>query len=152
MMVLELGGKGYSCGQIILAGALRYLDRENADLLRAASGLAQGMGCGGGICGALSGGLCLLGLYLGKGADAEQADPLCLPLMEELNDWFAGAAGAGGEITCDAILGLDAPDQSCAARAMDPARCGALVAAVFDRVISMLVENGVDPAEGREAS
>jgi len=66
MWLLELGAKGYSCAQMLVIGALRLMGRENPDLVRAVAGLAQGVGCGE-LCGALSGGACLLSLYTGKG-------------------------------------------------------------------------------------
>jgi hypothetical protein len=44
MLVLRLGGKGYSCAQIVIQGGLLCLGRENPDLLRAMAGLAHGGG------------------------------------------------------------------------------------------------------------
>lgn len=146
MLVMELGGKGYSCAQIVLSAALRYMERENPDLIRAASGLAQGGGCSGELCGALSGGLCLLGLYLGKGRDSELPEPDEQLLYSSLVEWFRASHAANGKITCDAILGLE-PGQACA---MNPGICGAIVASVIDRAVSLLAERGFDPYSGRE--
>jgi C_GCAxxG_C_C family probable redox protein len=148
MMVLELGGKGYSCAQMVIAGALGLMGRENPDLVRAMAGLAQGVGCSGEICGALSGGVCLIALHTGKGQDAEDALPESQPLMNELVEWFRAEFCSGGAVTCDAILG-DAPSGP-GGRNMDAGRCGALVAQTWTRAVSLLVEQGIDPALGRE--
>lgn len=144
IMVLELGSKGYSCAQILLSGGLRLMGRDNPDLIRAVSGLAQGGGCSGEICGALSGGLCLLGLYCGKGTDVETADERALMLMDALVSWFREEECLGGGITCDAILGGGAV-------AMDPQRCGLLVAHVWEKTLTLLQEHGIDPMQGRDA-
>lgn len=146
MTVLRLGGLGYSCAQIVLKSGLNYMGRENPDLIRAAAGLAQGGGCSGELCGALSGGLCLLGLYLGKGLDSELPDQDERLLYNNLIEWFRETQTRDGRITCDAILGLE-PGQACA---MNPAVCGEIVASVMDYTVGLLVERGYDPSLGRE--
>lgn len=146
MLVMELGSKGYSCAQIVLAAALRYMGRDNPDLVRAAAGLAQGGGGSGELCGALNGGLCLLGLYAGKGADSELPDEKEQLLYGTLVEWFREAHAVNGKITCDAILGLE-PGEACA---MNQGICGNIVASVTDRAVGILLENGFDPTSGRE--
>ncbi len=148
LLVLELGSKGYSCAQMLLVGALRYLGRENPDLIRAMGGLAQGGGCGGELCGALSGGLCLLGLYLSKGRDGEQPDGQEQVIMNYLVEWFRDTHGVKGNITCDAILGAGSGAPAC--RGMNAGICGALVASTLDKAVGLLVENGFDVTAGRE--
>lgn len=149
MLVLELGGKGYSCAQMVIIGGLRLMGRDNPDVIRAMAGLAQGGGCSGELCGALSGGLCLLALHTGKGADDEEALPQALPLMDALVDWFRSELAGGGGVTCDALLGGDAgAGGQC--RAMDAGLCGKLVAQTWTRAVTLLVEGGCDPTLGRE--
>ena len=148
LLILELGAKGYSCAQMVLIGGLRLMGRDNPDLVRALSGLAQGVGCSGGTCGALAGGVCLLGLHTGKGRDTEDALSEAPLLMDALVAWFKEEPCAGGDTTCDAILGIS-DAQAC--RGMDPERCGALVAAVWTKAVSLLAEAGIDPTRGREA-
>lgn len=148
MMVLELGSQGYSCAQIVIAGGLRLLGRENPDLLRAMAGLAQGVGCSGEICGALSGGVCLIALHTARGRDNEQALPEAALLMNSLVEWFREEQCGGGAITCDAIMGTDGSSD----RSMDPVRCGGMVGAVWNRAVSLLVEAGIDPTVGRDDS
>ena len=146
MMVLELGSKGYSCAQIVVAGGLRLLGRENPDLVRAMAGLAQGVGCSGEICGALSGGVCLIAMHTAKGADNEDPLPEAQPLMNALVEWFREEECSGGGISCDAIL----EDSGACNRQMDAIRCGKLVADVWNRAVNLLVENGIDPTQGRD--
>ncbi|MDR2077121.1 MAG: C-GCAxxG-C-C family protein [Desulfovibrio sp.] len=142
--ILELGAKGYGCAQILLAGGLRFLGRDNPDLLRAMSGLTQGGGGSGQLCGALSGGFCLIGLYCGKGADGEQPDGRADLLMEGLLAWFQEQPFARNGLSCEAILGRTPAG-------MDPALCGEIVSGVWQTVLALLPEHGLDPGEGREA-
>lgn len=149
MMVLEFGSKGYSCAQIILAAGLRLMGRENPDLVRTMSGLAQGVGGSGNICGALVGGVCLIGLHTGKGLDDEEPFAAAPLLLAELTDWFQAGLCGGGAITCDAMLesvGLEA------AHAARSPHCAGLVAAVWEKTIAILRKNGFDPSLGRAES
>lgn len=151
LLVMELGGLGYSCAQMVLMGGLRLMGRENPDLIRAMAGLAQGVGCSGEICGALSGGVCLIALHTGKGRDAETPLPQAQPLMNELVEWFREELCQGGSVTCDAILGVaDAASGPACGRGMHPSTCGDLVARTWTRAVSLLMENGIDPSQGRE--
>lgn len=147
LMLLELGGKGYSCAQMVLIGALRLMGRDNPDLIRAMAGLAQGVGCSGEICGALSGGVCLIALHTGKGLDGEEALPEGLALMDELVEWFRAELCGGGAVTCDALLGAAGGGSG---RAMDAGLCGNLVAKTWAKAVTLLAEKGLDPAQGRE--
>ena len=146
MMVLELGSQGYSCAQIVLAGGLRLMGRDNPDLIRAAGGLAQGVGCSGEICGALSGGVCLIALHAAKGLDTEEALPEGQVLMNALVEWFREELCGGGGITCDAIMGSNDVSN----RSMDAVRCGGMVGSVWNKAVTMLAEAGIDPTIGRE--
>ena len=69
--MLELSGQGFYCAQILLILALEAEGKENPDLVRAMSGLNGGLGFSGNVCGALTGGCCLLGYFCGKG-EAEE--------------------------------------------------------------------------------
>lgn len=145
MQAMELGGKGYSCAQIVLFTGLRYMGRENPDLIRAASALAQGGGCSGELCGALSGGLCLLGLYLGKGQDSEQASADEIIIYADLIEWFRERHSVENMITCDAIMSVK--NGACQ---MNPGICIAMVSDVIDKCVQNLLAKGIDPSEGRE--
>lgn len=144
VLFLELAGKGYSCAQMVLLGGLRLMGRENPDLVRAMAGLAQGVGCSGEICGALSGAVCLVALHTGKGLDHEDALPEALPLMDQMVEWFRAEAGA---LTCDAILG---GGEQGGCRSMNASLCGSLVARSWAQAVTLLSQSGLDPSLGRE--
>ena len=141
MHMMELSQKGYYCSQILLTLALEAQGKQDPDLIRAMSGLAIGCGEGAGTCGALSGAACMIALYAGKGQDAEiELDEFRL-MLAELWEWFEKEVGATyGGVRCDDILGDGTP------RTL---RCGPIVAATYSRVIEILMEQGIDPAEPR---
>ncbi|BCS88050.1 DVU_1555 family C-GCAxxG-C-C protein [Pseudodesulfovibrio sediminis] len=143
LKVMELGGKGYCCTQIMILLALDEMGRENPDLVRSAAGLCNGLGDCSGPCGVLSGAAMILGLYSGKGLDMEEAEE-CLPVMlEELRDWFTETTAEFGGTTCTAILGGECGQP-------DPIRCGGLLSAAVEQVREILVANELDPTEGRD--
>jgi len=51
-------------------------------------GLRGGLGCSGDICGTLTGVVCLMGLYAGRGPVGEKPDPRLDPMVRELVSWF----------------------------------------------------------------
>ena len=69
--MLELSGQGFYCAQILMILALESEEKEDPDLIRAMSGLNGGLGFSGRVCGALTGGCCFLGYFLGKGLNGE---------------------------------------------------------------------------------
>ena len=146
MMLLELGSKNYSCAQILLIGGLRLLGNDNPGLVRAMSGLGQGMGFGG-TCGAFTGGACLIGLYTGKGEDGELPLDNAALVLDEYCTWFReNFCAANPAASCDGFLELDGETGP---RLMQPERCGAMVGRVWEKVISLLMENGIDPTMDR---
>jgi len=152
MMVLALGAKGYTCAQMLIIGALRLMGRENSDLVRAVGGLAQGAGCGE-LCGALSGGVCLLSLYTGKGLDSEMPHNKGELLNSELTDWFADELCQGNGMTCAAILnrimdnmeGCNASDK----RRRCETHCINMVVKAWEKCLELLKDNGFELTEGR---
>jgi hypothetical protein len=138
MRVLPLAGRGYCCSQILGLLALEAQGRDNPDLVRALGGLCHGQG--GGTCGILTGGACVLALYLGKGADQEEPVERADLVQAEFLDWFRGRVeGQYGGITCAAILGEEGgkPDVS---------RCGDLLAGAWDCILGLLTAQGLDPS------
>jgi hypothetical protein len=129
--------QGFFCSQIILLKGLGLLGKQNPDLIRSMNGLAGGLGFSGELCGALSGGACLLGLYAGKGIPEQEQDPRLDFMVMDLVKWFkAENEPLYGGIRCEQILSGDRKNQ--------PIRCPALVAGTFQKVKELLVENGFD--------
>ncbi len=149
MMVMELAGQGYSCAQIVMIGGLRLMGRENPDLVRAMAALANGASCGD-ICGALTGGLCLIALHTGKGLDDERPVPGGRTLAGALIKWFRQEELKGQvSSTCRAVF--EAAGQDFQTGEMNPAvGCGDLVAHTWTKAVQILQENNIDPTQGRD--
>jgi C_GCAxxG_C_C family probable redox protein len=135
----EMKAQGFYCSQILMKLGLELQGKENPDLVRAAHGLAGGLGFSGELCGALSGGACLLGLYAGKGLPSEDQDPRLDFMVMDLVKWFKQEyIPLYGSIRCEEILNGDAKNRA--------VRCPLIVAATFQRVKELLVEHGFDLA------
>lgn len=140
--MLEMAGQGFYCSQILLLLGLEAQGKQNPDLIRAMTALAGGIGFSGDACGSLTGGACLLGLYAGRGMPEEEEDPRLNSMISELVDWFTQEHSAlYGGIHCDDILAGDPDNQRI--------RCPGIVTNTYEKVRSLLVENGFDLAEGR---
>jgi C_GCAxxG_C_C family probable redox protein len=138
--MMELKHKGFYCSQIMMLLALENQDKTNPDLIRAMAGLAFGVGIGE-VCGALTGGACILSLYGGKGTDDEEENTFLMTMLEELGDWFkATYGGMYGGISCETIS-EDGTKRN--------ERCGPLVAATYQKVLEILIENDFHLSEGR---
>ncbi len=106
--LVELGLEGFGCSQILVLRALEELGKENPELVRAASGLHGGLGFSGKVCGALTGGCCVLAMHGGRGTAAEESDPDLHLVIQDLVDWFeTDVAPRYGGIDCDDILAGD---------------------------------------------
>lgn len=85
--VAELTLKGYKCSHILVQIGLDEQGKNNPDLLRAMSGLANGMGSGL-ACGALTGGCCLIALYAGMDGEGHDEHGRLALMLEEYTEWF----------------------------------------------------------------
>ena len=135
----EMKAQGFYCSQILIKLGLELQGLENPELVRAMHGLAGGLGFTGELCGALSGGVSLLSLYAGKGLPEEIEDPRLNLMIMNLVNWFKQEyIPLYGSIRCQEILAVTDSGQ--------PPPCPLLVAATFQRVKELLVENGFDLA------
>jgi C_GCAxxG_C_C family probable redox protein len=135
----ELQQQGFYCSQILLMLGLEAQGKHNPDLIRAMHALCGGLGFTGDICGALTGGTCLLGLYAGKGLPTEEEDFLLRVMIDELVEWFKTEYGQMyGGINCTHILEDNPRNRA--------TRCPAIVANVYQQVKELLVANGFDLA------
>jgi hypothetical protein len=140
LQLIRLRAKGFCCAQIVVILALEAQGRTNDDLVRSMAGLCFGLHRGDEVCGALSGGACLIALYAGKGNEGETPDDRYVTMMEEFVDWFRSvAAGQYGGTRCDEIL-EKFPDRSI---------CGRIVGETYEKCMEILVGHGFDPAVGR---
>jgi C_GCAxxG_C_C family probable redox protein len=133
--MIQLKQQGYFCSQILVFMGLELQGKTNPDLIRAVHALAGGLGFSGDICGALSGGACLLGLYSGKGEPQEAEDPRLFFMVQDLVKWFQNGYGNEyGGVRCEQIIGESMKKQG--------ERCPLMVAGTFQKVKALLVENG----------
>ncbi len=139
--MLQLRTEGFCCTQIMLILGLETQGKSNTQLVRATQGLCFGVATGEEACGALSGGVCLLSLYTGKGTKDEQVDERFLPMAKELTSWFRQTHGeAAASARCGDILAAH-PEGS---------PCGGIVAATFAKVMDILAAHGLDSSKGRD--
>jgi C_GCAxxG_C_C family probable redox protein len=135
--LMALRKQGFYCSQILMLKGLEMTGKSNPDLVRAMHGLAGGLGFSGELCGALSGGASLLGLYAGKGTPEQPEDPRLDFMIQDLVKWFkAEYAEQFGGIRCETILAGDSQNKTI--------RCPVMVMGVLQKVKELLVENGYD--------
>ncbi|GKT08486.1 DVU_1555 family C-GCAxxG-C-C protein [Desulforhabdus sp. TSK] len=140
--MLQLAQQGFQCSQILLLMGLEAQGKDNVDLVRAMSALAGGLGFSGDICGTLTGGACLLGLYAGRGRADEEEDPRLKIMIGELVEWFTMEHGGKyGGIRCETILGDDPRSRT--------TRCPSMILGTYQKVKDLLVQNGFDLSTGR---
>ena len=140
--MLQLAQQGFYCSQILLFMGLEAQGKKNVDLIRSMAGLAGGLGFSGEVCGALSGGACLLGLYAGRGAPEEEEDERLNLMIGELVEWFTDEYGRKyGGIRCDTILDDDPASRT--------TRCPSIVLGTYEKVKDLLSQNGFDLSGGR---
>ena len=135
--VQQKRAEGYYCSQIIVSLALDLMGRQNPDLLRSVHALAGGIGFSGQICGALTGGACMLGLYAGKGMPEEEEDERLNLMLLDLVDWFSREVGSRhGGMNCDDILEDNTANFTI--------RCPGIVHEVYQKCKELLVAYGFD--------
>jgi hypothetical protein len=135
--MLELKAQGFVCSQIIIKMGLDLLGKENTDLVRAVHGLAGGLGYTGDVCGILTAGTCLLGMYAGKGKPEDEDDPRLIFMVEDLVKWFKQEYGEpNGGIRCVDIVHDDGSRMA--------SICPQMMGATYQKVKELLVNNGFD--------
>ncbi len=134
--MLELSKEGFFCAQILLKLALESEGKDNPDLLRAMGGLNGGLGFSGNVCGALTGGCCLISYYAGKGEAEELEDQHCNAMIAELVRWFSEECviDYGGN-SCNIILDGNPGNKM--------QRCPGIVEQVYLKAMDLLAQNGV---------
>ncbi len=132
--ILKLKSEGYCCSQIMVALVLDLMGRENPDLIHFARGLCMGYGSDTGDCGILTAGICIMALY--APADRDRCAALQEAFIESFREWTQ-------DTTCQGITEEFYPQ-------MHPSACGTLLARAHERLVAILVENGIDPSDPEE--
>lgn len=133
----ELKQQGFFCSQMLLIMGLELQGKTNPELIRAMNGLVGGLGFSGEICGALTGGACLLGYYAGKGTSEEPYNPQLDTMIQDLVKWFKEEyIPRFHGIRCEEMLEGNPANRS--------VRCPIIVTETFQKAKEILVENGYD--------
>ena len=141
----QLIDDGYECSQILVAMGLHNQGKTNWDLIRSVEGLKGGLGYSGKLCGALTGGVCLLSLYAGRGPRDEEASPKLDPMILSLVEWYEQTIGKEyGGIECEQITA------SCLDNEELSMTCIPIVIRTYNKVIEILKSNDFDISKGRE--
>jgi len=138
--IFALASQGYCCTQILLKMALKEEGKENEDLIRAVHGLCGGVAYSRKTCGAMTGGICILGLYAGKGAPAERYKDNYMEMMKEYMEWFE----AEFESTdCRDLIGVHvfADDNG---NINYPVKCGDTLSKCYEKVQEILYRHEYD--------
>ena len=89
--------KGFFCCEAVAAAIRECIAPDiPREIISMASGMAVGVGSSGCMCGALNGGIMMLGLFFGRCEPMGPNDPTsinCMKLTHELHSWFKKANG-----------------------------------------------------------
>jgi C_GCAxxG_C_C family probable redox protein len=115
----ELFQKGYNCAQSVIGAYAAELGVPEEIALRMAAGFGGGLGRCGEACGAVTGGVMVVGLRSGSA----EAGPVAKHRAYEATQVFIEAFRArNGAITCRDLLGVDIGDQEAYQRAREEGR------------------------------
>lgn len=141
----ELARQGFHCSEVLLILGLEAQGKTNPDLIKSISGLAGGVGFSADICGAVTGGACLIGLYAGRGSAEVDEDPRARIMIGEFMEWFAQEQEERyGGIHCRDIIGDDPRNVV--------SRCPRVVGRVYRKVRAILAEHGYTWENGSRPS
>jgi len=138
--MFKLVNSGYCCTQVMVKMVLDAEEKENEDLLRAVNGLCMGIGSTQKICGVLTGGIAILGLYAGKGNDTEYVKPEYSDMVDEYTQWFEAEFGS---VECSDIIG------TCSVSDYNTnqeyrLKCGDTLKKSYEKVQEILRDNGFE--------
>ena len=141
--IFKLASQGYCCTQIMLKMALEDDEMENADLIRAVNGLCAGIAYTKETCGVLTGGICLIGLYAGKGEPTQECSEDYVEMMQEYVRWFEDEFKS--KICADIIGDHDIVNESGGINY--PVKCGNVILKGYEKAVQILLERGYEYGE-----
>jgi hypothetical protein len=115
---------------------LEMTGEENPGLVKALGGLNGGVGYSQGCCGCMTGGVCVLSYFTGKGEDTESEDANHKPAMAEFTHWFEE------EMTAE-YGGIDCRDITKGNPANRVEYCPQIIAASFEKCVEILQNRGL---------
>jgi C_GCAxxG_C_C family probable redox protein len=101
----QLFNEGFNCSQAVLAAFADAKGLDRATALKLASGFGGGIGCSGGICGALTGAIIALGLHCGSADSADKTTKIeVYRKVRQLAEEYKLRAGS---TICRDLMGFD---------------------------------------------
>ena len=141
--MFKLVNAGYCCTQVMMKMVLDEEGKENEDLIRAVSALCMGVGSTQKVCGVLTGGFAILGLYAGKGKDTEYQKPEYSDMVDEYREWFEAEHGS---TECSDLIGVCTMKDYLTNQEYR-LKCGDLMRKGYEKIQSILTENGFEFGE-----
>ncbi|WP_094605705.1 hypothetical protein SPSIL_006600 [Sporomusa silvacetica DSM 10669] len=133
--IAQLRAQGFNCSQILIILGLEQQGKSNPDLVKAMTGLGNGLGNCGKICGVLTGAVCVLGLYAGRGEVTEKKNNYLENMIHDFVIWFEDEFGKNyGGIDCQTILNDDPFNRML--------RCPDMVIETYQKIMELLDDNG----------
>lgn len=121
----------FHCSQIMMQIGMDALELDEPNLIKSMTGLAGGLGGCGRNCGALTGGVCMISLFAGRGMAEEEADPELEGMISELLAWFEETYGSAD---CGDIIQGDKNNI--------PGTCPQLICAACRKALEILESRG----------
>ncbi|MHB1652629.1 MAG: DVU_1555 family C-GCAxxG-C-C protein [Desulfitobacteriaceae bacterium] len=137
--LFQLAAQGFCCSQILIILGLEAEGKDNPDLVRSMQGLCGGLGRSGGICGATTGGVCLLSLKAGKGKAEETGNPKLARMINDLLQWFDEEYESRD---CSTIMGTNLDEGG-----TYPVKCGSIVTSTYAKVQEILAQELTETEE-----
>jgi C_GCAxxG_C_C family probable redox protein len=107
-----MAGERFHCSQAIAAVGQEKLGKGNDDVIRAMGAFGGGLGGNGEVCGALAGGLAVLGLRYSRAQSDEKENPKMWADAQEIVRRFRDEiVNQAGTINCRDIAGVDWKDR-----------------------------------------
>lgn len=146
LRVFKLASQGFCCDQILLKMVLEDENKENVDLVRAVNGLCGGIAYSKKTCGALTGGICILGLYGGKGEPSEYPKENYMSMINEYLKWFEEEFQS---TECSELIGVQQlADES--GNVSYPVKCGDTIIKCYLKAQEIIMKYGYDYGEREE--
>lgn len=139
--------QGYNCAQAVSSVFAGDTGVPEEVILRAATGFGGGVGHTGGACGAVSGGVLVIGLFVGStGPDEKEAKELTYDLTRE---FLARFVEKNGTVSCTELLGCDLSTDEGLARAREQNLTRTLCPRYIEDAVEILEEVLASVTSGR---
>ncbi|WP_420806598.1 DVU_1555 family C-GCAxxG-C-C protein [Clostridium autoethanogenum] len=138
--IYKLASSGFCCTQIMLKLALEDEEKEKTDLIKALNGLCGGLGSSEKVCGILTGGIAVIGLYAGKGEPREYYGENFQPMLSEYIDWFKEKFES---TECRDIIGIQKiTDEN--GNINYPVKCGDVLLKSYEKIQQIICKYGYE--------